>query len=99
MSPWISPSTWISPLEATLPVIVRPSPIIEGIILLALSPPSRSPVFVTLSPASGFFVNINGYLPFAPCRCGGQRPPRRSLAAYSRSNEGLPAYNHRGDRH
>ncbi len=36
MSPWISPSTWISPFEVTLPVIVRSSPMIEGTILLAL---------------------------------------------------------------
>ena len=61
----ISPSTWISPLEATLPVIVRP--IIEGIILLPALAAQPLPIFVTLSPASGFFVNINGYLPFPPC--------------------------------
>src|SRR5262249_23194727 len=36
MSPLISPSTWISPLEVTLPVIVRSSPIIDGTILPAL---------------------------------------------------------------
>ena len=31
-SPSISPSTWISPLEMTLPLIVRSSPIIDGTI-------------------------------------------------------------------
>jgi hypothetical protein len=35
MSPWISPSTWISPFELTLPVMLRSSPMIEGTILLA----------------------------------------------------------------
>src|SRR4026209_2845567 len=77
MSPWISPSTWISPLEVTLPMIERSSPMMEGPIFLALglvlleaevvgrwvkgvfiSPADRSPIFVTLSPGSGFLVNI-----------------------------------------
>ena len=38
MSPSISPSTWTSPLEVTLPLIVRSSPMIDGTILLALGP-------------------------------------------------------------
>jgi len=38
ISPWISPSTWISPLELTLPMMVRSSPMMDGTILLALGP-------------------------------------------------------------
>src|SRR5215475_303196 len=73
MSPLISPSTWISPLEVTLPVIVRSSPIIDGTILPALrrglleakvagtgafASPTPSINLVTLAPGSGFVVNI-----------------------------------------
>src|SRR5215471_4938814 len=73
MSPLISPSTWISPLEVTLPVIVRSSPIIDGTILPALGrglleakvagtgafgSPTPSTNLVTLAPDSGFVVNI-----------------------------------------
>ena len=59
-------------------MIVRPSPIIEGVILLALSPPSRSPIFVTLSPASGFFVNKMGNSRSHPADAGAKELPRRS---------------------
>src|SRR5215470_865706 len=73
MSPLISPSTWISPLEVTLPVIVRSSRIIDGTILPALgrelletkvagtgafASPTPSTNLVTLAPESGFVVNI-----------------------------------------
>src|SRR5215813_11174006 len=73
MSPLISPSTWISPLEVTLPVIVRSSPIIDGTILPALgrglleakvagtgafASPTPSTNLVTLAPDSGFVVNV-----------------------------------------
>jgi len=38
ISPSISPSSWTSLLEVTLPLIVRSSPTIDGTILLALGP-------------------------------------------------------------
>jgi hypothetical protein len=73
MSPSISPSTWTSPLEVTLPLIVKSSPMIDGTILLALGLleallagrsvkgvvfASPPPTLVIFSPDSGFVVNI-----------------------------------------